>query len=99
MGNGMGFYELMNEVIFRELPNGYLVAPHRGDSPKPPEGYELAYGEQYVFAPILLDCEYRQVRTVTHGCCGKKQKIYCNDKKTYIGRKRCSECANAKFRS
>lgn len=42
---------------FRELQNGDLIAPHRGN-PKPPAGYCRDSGNPYLFHPILLPCNY-----------------------------------------
>lgn len=83
---------------FRELANGYLVAPQRGNPPTAPEGYEPLAGERYVFVPIMADCEYREMRKIKMGCCDTAPKIYCNKTNNYIKRNQCKECEYAKLR-
>ena len=78
---------------FRELSNGFLVAPQRGDPPEPPEGYERLTGEQYVFAPILPSCEYREKRLIRRGCCGgTSERFYCHKTNTFVSRYFCVGC-------
>ena len=88
-------------VDFRELPNGYLAAPQRGEPPEPPKGYERLYGERFVFAPILTNCEYRERKIVKRGgCCGGTlEKFFCALKSTFVSRYFCMECKDAKLRS
>jgi hypothetical protein len=82
---------------FRKLSNGFLIAPQRGTPPEPPEGYERMHGEQYVFAPIMTICKYRERRLVKRGgCCGGTlEKFWCLLKKTYVSRYFCKECKDA----
>ena len=79
-------------TYFRELPNKFLVAPVRGKPPEPPEGYETLVGEQFVFAPIMPICSYREKRTIQRGCCGATEKIHCDKEKQYVTRYHCSQC-------
>jgi len=80
---------------FRELPNGILAAPRRGNPPEPPEGYQRKEGDDYLFEIIIDDCEHREEKTVKSGCCGSSLKIYCNRDDLYVKRLICKECENA----
>ena len=82
-------------VSFRKLSNGFLIAPQRGLPPNPPEGYENVHGEDFVFAPILPDCEGRERRTFKRGCCGAVEKFYCQKNQTYVSRYKCEGCKDA----
>ena len=77
---------------FRQLPNGYLMAPQRGIPPEPPEGYERAAGEPFMFLPILPECSYREMRAIHRECCGTVTKILCNDRNEFVTRLDCKEC-------
>ena len=79
--------------MLKYLDNGFIVAPHRGRPPIPPEGYESLQGDPFVFAPILHDCIHREFKDVHRKCCGgDSRRIYCNYKNEYINRLVCKEC-------
>ena len=84
-------------VSFRKLSNGFLVAPQRGDPPDPPEGYERMHGEQYVFAPIMPACKYRERRLIkkTTCCGGQSERFFCLKNSTFVSRYFCAECTDA----
>ena len=78
---------------FRKLANGYLIAPHRGYPPTPPEGYEAAYGDPYVFLPKLPDCPHRDKKLIPRSCCGGViERLYCVLTAEYKKRTDCAEC-------
>ena len=80
---------------FRKLQNGYLIAPRRGGTPVPPEGYEIAFGDPYVFLPILVNCKHREKRIVRKSCCGSVERIFCKKLDSFTTRQNCQECLHA----
>jgi len=79
---------------FRKIQNGYLIAPRRGPTPTPPEGYEIASGDPYVFLPKLAICEFREKRFIKRSCCGSVERLFCKNKDTFVTRLQCQECKN-----
>ena len=79
---------------FRKIQDGYIIAPRRGGKPTPPEGYEVAFGDPYVFLPILLPCIQREKRIIRQSCCGESERLYCLTRDSYVTRLICQECAN-----
>ena len=76
----------------RQVDTGVLIAPRRGEAPDPPEGYEAAPGDPYVFLKILPDCTDREIKTVNKACCGPTERVYCHDQDGYVMRSDCHEC-------
>ena len=85
----------MSNTQFRKLENGYLIAPRRGIVPIPPEGYEVAFGDPFVFLPKLDFCEYRERRIIKRACCGNTERLFCKGKDSYVTRVQCQECMHA----
>lgn len=81
-------------TYFRKLENGYLIAPRRGEAPPPPEGYEAAFGDPFVFLPKLNDCKYRGSRIIKRSCCDPIQKLTCslNGSEEFTTRLKCQGC-------
>jgi len=82
---------------FRKLENGFLIAPRRGETPMPPEGYEVAFGDPYVFLPILIKCKYREKRIIKRSCCEPMERIFCGKQQAFATRLQCQECKDAEF--
>lgn len=82
---------------FRKVDNGYLIAPRRGEIPTPPEGYEVAFGDPFVFLPLLKKCKHRDRRIIKRSCCGPTERLFCIQKESYITRLQCQECTSAEF--
>jgi len=80
---------------FRRIQNGYLIAPRRGVIPTPPEGYEVAHGDPYVFLPKLPECSLREKRLIKRSCCGTTERLYCKNREEFTTRLNCQECKNA----
>jgi hypothetical protein len=82
---------------FRKLENGYLIAPRRGVPPPPPEGYETAYGDKFVFLPVLSACVYREKKIIKRSCCDPVERLFCIHHDTFVTRLRCQGCTDAKL--
>ena len=80
---------------FRKVSNGFLVAPHRGVPPEPPEGYERYLGQNFVFAPKVEPCDFRDRVMKKSGCCGSKETITCKRDNKIITLNICKECKDA----
>ena len=65
--------------MLRQLPNGDLYQPHRGEPQTCPDGYIRDTGDPYLYHPTLADCDKREER-MNKGCCGKMtKKLFCTD--------------------
>lgn len=74
--------------MFRILSDGTAVFPQRGNSPDTPAGYE-ATNNEFVFIPILRDCDRRSTRILGQGCCCKEV-LHCDDQP--ITKATCRDC-------
>ena len=80
---------------FRTIQDGYMLAPRRGPAPEPPEGYEVAAGDPYIFLPKLPLCGNRAKKYIKRSCCGNIERMFCEEKNDYTTRLKCRECKNA----
>lgn len=80
---------------FRKISNGFLIAPRRGEIPTPPDGYEVAVGDPFVFLPVLPNCDYRERRIIQRSCCGAMERVFCNKIHEFTTRTGCQECKNS----
>lgn len=74
----------------RLLPNGTLVAPHRGEPPPCPDGYYKDKRDKYVYHPILFKCEHLELRKVKPGC--PRKIIFCLYNKCKVEKATCHYC-------
>lgn len=81
----------VNQVA-REMPNGTLVYPMRGEQIVCPAGYELVPGETHQCWPILIDCEHREIREHIQPCGRKINILYCKKNLLTINRGICKLC-------
>ena len=79
---------------FRRLDNGYLIAPKRGTPPVPPDGYEAAYGDPFVFLPSMPECADREKRVIKRSCCDPIQRLFCKLEQQFVTRLHCQGCDN-----
>lgn len=76
----------------RVLPDGRLLAPQRGGPPVCPVGYEVDPKDKYIFLPILVRCEHRQIIKLCTGCGGGVY-FQCQFAYKKVNWKNCKECA------
>lgn len=77
----------------RVLPDGSIMAPHRGTPPACPDGYERDDSDPFIFWKSLPVCKYRERRLIKTGCC-ESSRIFCSYMKPerQVTRKACVEC-------
>jgi len=79
-------------VIMKILDNGYLEADRSIAPPMAPDGFEVAFGDPYVFLPVLPPCRDRTKKIVVSECCGATEKILCQNKQDHVTRGECAGC-------
>jgi hypothetical protein len=77
----------------RVLPDGSIMAPHRGKPPACPDGFERDEGDPFIFWKCLPNCKYRERRLIKTGCC-QSNRIFCKLPKPekQVNRKTCDTC-------
>lgn len=74
----------------RKMPDGSLIAIHRGKAPPCPDGYFRDQKNPYRFLIKLEDCEQREIARDKSGCCGEVVRMMCKGK--MILRSDCLAC-------
>ena len=77
--------------MMRELGNGNIAFPQRGNPPDCPDGYEPT-SNPFVFAPILESCKYRVKEKRFSPCCGERLLTICTKKGLPTNGKACIKC-------
>lgn len=82
------------EPRYKQLGNGDLYAPHRGEPPPPPDGYEVDRNDPFVFHVILRDCPHRLTKSSDEGCptCRGSNYTFCDIMKQPVIRAICKDC-------
>ena len=56
----------------RELINGDLIYPNKGNPPICPPDYERDHGDPFILHKIYPPCDYREVKGYYRPCCGSR---------------------------